>query len=279
VIGWLIGIGTSTAFNIPLGWRRVRACLILSQRLHRFRRAQRMRDENSSALKLTLPSAEGPIPDQTLVLTGLKPILSLMASHRRILITVYLVVLATFAAGFVFTGNSLFGEPRSWSFLPVSDMLECFLILLAFLALQALFLWGGGRIRLKMKPVRFRKIGISYIIFAVLMLIVTFGTCASFWGMATILQPSAPFVPQPFLASLALVLAGWLCWLVVGWLALKHVDKPTALSHLIVIILGGSWVEFAAAFPIELSTRSHAEDCPCAVPSFFALITCIPILV
>jgi hypothetical protein len=184
----------------------------------------------------------------------LMPLLIALVGSRRVLIATYLSLLAVASVLLTIFGIPYGSKPLKAQY--AEDALETSEEVLAFLALQALFLWGGGRIRLKMRPVRFRKTLVSFIIFAALMLVVTAGMVANFWG-----------------------LTGWSFWLAIGWFALRHVDQPTALSRLITILLAGSWVEFAAALPIQISTRNKTEDCPCATGSWLALMTGVPILV
>jgi hypothetical protein len=216
-----------------------------------------------------------------------------VSRYRTLLTLAYLLFLALLAVAYTFIGSALLDDPfiSGWTnrlhLLSSGDIVYSFTVVVAFLALQALFLWGGGRIRLESKPTRFRKVGHSLIVFATLMFVVTAGIVESFaeiGGEVVDVGSLSPFAPAPssnivrFLPILVLI-AIWSCWLLIGWFALRHVDNPTALSRLIGILLAGSWIEFSAALPIHIGTRRPDDNCPCISLSWLAVIAGAPIIV
>jgi hypothetical protein len=70
----------------------------------------------------------------------------------------------------------------------------------------------------------------------------------------------------------------WVIWLIIGFIAFRGLDRMTALSRLVKILLAGSWIEFCVALPVDIAIRRRAADCPCATGSRLALVTCIPVL-
>jgi MFS family permease len=154
------------------------------------------------------------------------------------------------------------------------------IIAAVLLALQAAFLFGAGRVRLD-RHTPPQRLVVTVAIFALLMSVLT-GV-----AVATVLQMIGrldnDIVARPNLVNETTVLAimgsSWTLWALIGWLAVRDVDRPTALSRLTVGLLAGSWIEFYAALLIELASRERTEACPCASGSWIGLVAAGPIAI
>lgn len=225
----------------------------------------------------------------------LTPLLDALVKHRGLLAAAYLIILAAWLAAFLRFGMIIFAESFHWLFdspsFDIEDdlgLLVRIIIIAAFFTLQGLFVWGGGRIRLDMQKATFRTCFFSLIIFCLLMGILTLLMVFGFaemvdrflgqqderWGIFP-----AFFAGRKSNTTLPLVLVPtWILWLWIGWLSIRHVDKPTASSRLIAILLAGSWIEFCCSLPIELGTRPRTKECPCRSGSWMALMMSLPVL-
>src|SRR5438132_1107410 len=96
------------------------------------------------------------------------PLLDALGQHR-IVVVGYLLVLTGWLVLVILTGfvaipevfHQFLGAGRDWS---INDDLRWSgraVILGGFLSLQALFLWGGGRVRLRRRRVSFRRVAVS----------------------------------------------------------------------------------------------------------------------
>ena len=226
-----------------------------------------------------------PLPD-------FEPALEILARHRGWLVAGYLLAVAMCIAGVFIFGIAIFGEAVHYATSPEDvepvdsavGLWTTMMWIVGWVVLQAVFLWGGGRIQLAGEPVRGRRIAVSLVIMAALMVVLT----------ATMLLPLAEMVDR-FLSAeparridlsraltswpgLVAAMVSWVLWLVLGWQAVRGTDHVTALSRLIGVLLAGSWIEFSVALPIELATRPRTKECPCASGSWLTLVICIPLL-
>ncbi len=72
-----------------------------------------------------------------------------------------------------------------------------------------------------------------------------------------------------------MLIGSWIAWFVIITLLRGQGDHARTLARPLSVLLAGSWIEFGVALPVELAKRD--EDCPCAVGSWIALVTVIPI--
>lgn len=223
----------------------------------------------------------------------LTEILDALGRHRGWVVALYLLFLTGWFALFIFSGLAAFSEVFH-ELVGTGGLLgrepfgiwQCVAIL-AFLALQAAFIWGGGRIRMDMKPARPWKLAVSLLIFSALMAVLSTGLIVSFLEMTDrlgtigtvrlVLAPMDGRALLPFIGML--VLWSWIPWLAVGWLCVWKTDHYTGLRRLALTLLAGSWIEFAVALPVDLALRTRTRACPCAAGSWFALVLCLPILI
>jgi len=181
----------------------------------------------------------------------------------------------------------------------VIDMSVKFTIVGVFFALQALFLFGGGKIRVRPGPTKWRRMIVSVVIFSVMMAIL----CVAFiwtyfqltgrmptgnrpatgieqFDLMKLLDEVGSGSSKSVYRVLLPVLGGlWLIWLVIGIIAIRTTDQPRGIGRLVACLLAGSWIEFAVALPVDLVTRQRDKDCPCVSGSWLALIFCFPILI
>jgi hypothetical protein len=222
------------------------------------------------------------------------PVVDLLARHRGWLVAAYLLILALCIGAVLAFNVSVFPEMVDQMVSPATDFVDrpsseyrwTILLpsVLGFFILQALFLWGGGRVQLTGATVRLRKLLLSLVIMAALMVLVSAGILVSLVEMVERFDSGDPTrwaAATVFSARywLSLLIVSWSAWLLVGWLAVRRVDHRTGLSRLIAVVLTGSWIEFSIALPIELATRPRTKDCPCASGSWLTLLICIPLLV
>ena len=224
---------------------------------------------------------------------NLHAIVDFLSLRRAWLVTAYLVILALSLAGFAIWGPAIFPEAINYAVTaPASldlgwnraEYWILFSCVVGFFVLQAVFLWGGGRVQLAGTPVRMRKLLLSLLIISGLMVLLTILLLLSFAEMVDRSQSAEigrriSISPLFTRFGVATLIVSWALWLVVGWLAVRHVDHPTALRRLIAVLLAGSWIEFSIALPIEIATRPRTKECPCESGSWWTLMLCIPVLV
>ena len=214
---------------------------------------------------------------------ALRELLDWLCISRKLLAIFYLTALAVWMALSLYGMDVLFSDFAAAIEVSVSgdpsnsNMGGIHLIRLGVIAglcaLQALFLFGGGKISVQPRSVRLYRMSASVIIFAALMALICVGFAACYLELANI-----AIEWEPNSTILCSVGAVWLFWIGIGLVALRKTDQARGLSRLIICLLAGSWVEFAVALPINLVARDRHEDCPCASGSWFALLLCGPIL-
>jgi len=224
---------------------------------------------------------------------NLNAIVDFLSLRRAWLVTAYLVILALNLAGFAVWGPSIFPEAINYAVTGPANLdfawsrgeyWILFACVVGFFVLQAVFLWGGGRVQLAGTPVRMRKLLLSLLIISSLMVLLTVLLLLSFAEMvdrSSSAEVGRRISIDPLFTwfGVATLIVSWALWLVVGWLAVRHVDHPTALRRLVAVLLAGSWIEFSIALPIEIATRPRTKECPCASGSWLTLMLCIPVLV
>jgi hypothetical protein len=144
----------------------------------------------------------------------------------------------------------------------------------AFVALQAGFLWGGGRIRIGGGRVRFRKVALSIVIISGLAALLTFSAIALIIEFGNIDEDK--IYGTDFVVP-GILIGSWIGWFVIIILSRGQGDHAQTLARPLAVLLAGSWLEFGVALPVELAKRD--EECPCAVGSWIALVTVIPIII
>ena len=128
-------------------------------------------------------------------------VVDLLARHRGWLIAAYLLILAVCIGAvltfdvtvFPDTVDQLVSAGRTFD-RPSSEYRWMMLapVVVSLFILQALFLWGGGRIQLTGATVRVRKLLLSLIIMAALMVLVTAGIVMSLIEMVERLDSGDP---------------------------------------------------------------------------------------
>jgi len=111
-----------------------------------------------------------PLPD-------FEPALEFLARHRGWLVAGYLLAVAMCIAGVFIFGIAIFGEAVHYATSPEDvepvdsavGLWTTMMWIVGWVVLQAVFLWGGGRIQLAGEPVRGRRIAVSLVIMAALM--------------------------------------------------------------------------------------------------------------
>lgn len=216
-----------------------------------------------------------------------------LSRNRRLLVGAYLALLAVSVGLFWYA--SIFAFPEVFARLAgVPDIFEKdkdpshlanAASVAGFFLLQALFIWGGGRVWLSPDPVRFKKMILSLVIAATWMALLSAGLVFSLAEMANRFTDD-PVHPGGGILELlsaptffAMIGGSWLIWLLIGVTLVRGVTHHTALSKVISVVLAGSWIEFAIALPIDLMTRDRHKNCVCESGSWLALLVCLPILV
>lgn len=195
-------------------------------------------------------------------------ILTALAKYRRWLAGLYVGGLA------LCIGIVLFNNTDEWSGIGWTLAVAA-----AFCGLQALFLWGGGRVRLGSAPVKFRRRIVSLLLFTTIMALLTAALFMVFFQMTKGMDDPGTF-SSPSLTTSAfwsITGTGWLVWLVFGFFLVRKHSQQSGLSKLIATIMAGSWIEFTVALPIYYATRRRV-DCFCASESFLAMIATIPVM-
>lgn len=224
----------------------------------------------------------------------LAEIVDALGRHRGWILSLYLAFLAAWIAIFFILGflafpevfHELLGAGGRWNLRDDFTLWQRVAVVAGFLALQALFLWGGGRVRLELKPAKIWKLAVSLVIFSTLMSILTAGLVMSLLEMAdrlgtvgTVRLAGSPMEDNALLRLAGvLMMWSWLPWLGVGLLYARNAGHPAVLRRLATTLLAGSWIEFAVALPVDLAIRTRTKECPCASASWITLLFCLPIL-
>lgn len=243
-----------------------------------------MAEANERAIVQEDPAARGILAE----------ILDALRRHRGWVLTLYLLLLLGWFALVIPLGiavssevfHELIGTGGIWTlddFGPWGRVA----ILAAFLALQAAFIWGGGRIRMDMERAKPWKLAVSVLIFSLFMAVLSTGFILSFLEMTdrlgtvgTVRLTHDRMNDNALLRFFGvLVLWSWIPWLAVGWLCVWKTDHYAGLRRLALTLLAGSWIEFAVALPVDLTLRTRTKECPCAAGSWLALVLCLPILI
>jgi len=228
---------------------------------------------------------------------ALEELFNWLCRHRKVLIAVYLSILAAWIGLILYQVEALFAPEliMPTGFDLTISLLTRVMVIVIFFAVQAAFLFGGGKIRVRPGRTPWHRLIASILIFAALMALLCWGFILAYFQMTARMhagerpslgmeQKSSALIENPLpdvLAPIAwhLTIGMWVAWLVVGVLAVRRTQQPIALGRLIVCLLSGSWIEFAVALPIELANRPRDKDCPCESGSWLALVICLPILV
>jgi hypothetical protein len=98
------------------------------------------------------------------------------------------------------------------------------------------------------------------------------------FGLMRSIPDAPPYQGEPTfsaLTALEIILVIWILWLALGLLYLRG-DKPlSTIHHLIKILLVTSWIEFGLALPLYLASRDKDKDCPCAMSSYYMMLTIV----
>jgi len=198
-------------------------------------------------------------------------ILAALAAHRGWLLGIYLsltVLGVTIALFFPESFRDWLDDPKNaeWNFTPGHWLLKT-LFIAGFFLPQALFLWGGGKIHLRMPPVRKLKRIPALLIFVILMTTLTVMLSLVLVDMTDLgdNDDASFYIGLSFFASI-------LIWLVAGVCLLRGTSQRTGLSKLILVIQAGCWIESAAALPVYYALR---VDSGSANASIGVLVICI----
>ncbi len=220
---------------------------------------------------------------------GITALIDELARKRHLLLALYALVFTAYLTSAVLYGPFLIGDicynlvqvlrgvedKWVWAIEPdIEFQIEYILFPAAFVALQVGFLWGGGRIRIGGGRVRFRRVALSIVIISGLAALMTFA------AIALVAEFGSLDLGNLFDIDLALpvvLIGSWIAWFVIITLLRGQGDHARTLARPLSVLLAGSWIEFGVALPVELAKRD--EDCPCAVGSWIALVTVIPIII
>ncbi len=254
------------------------------------------------------PESDRKVPIEPIGIAGpLTSLLEWLGRHRGLLIAFYILLLFTYTT--LTYWMSLFAGPESWQILvpggdsKLSDdwvkdgpyLTQSIIFLLVFFGTQVLFLWGGGRINLKGKSAGFWRKCVSIVIASGLFAVLSIGMISTVLEMFDRMVGTGSIRNTPLTAFftakslwnftkfekeyiLHLLIGVWIVWLVIGFVALRGLDRKTALSRLVAVLLVGSWIEFVVALPVDIAIRRRAADCPCETGSWIALLFSIPVL-
>jgi len=215
-------------------------------------------------------------------------LLDLLALHWRALLVAYGLIVMAWSATVATLGVAawplLFDRLFSGSLSDPSDENTFWYnaaLAGAFIALQLVFISGVGGIRIRREPARPWKLTFSIAVFAILMGLAAWATCAACLQLVDRIDASSGRQGLPIVGGTlgaAVFSASWLFWLGAGWVLARGVRRETALGRMIALVLAGSWIEFMVALPVELVTRDRTKDCPCASGSWVALVCAGPLL-
>ncbi len=227
----------------------------------------------------------------------LEPILDGLARHRRFLIVIYLLMLGFYGLFVAALGAEELERPLgalqylipNKENLVAGEPLYVAIFLAGLLLIQGLFLWGGGKLSVDGIPSGRWRLVVPVAITATLLAALLAGLIVTglemmdrFEGEGSVRESSEFF--SAFLeyfvydyGAFMILVPVWILWFVIGMYMLRRSDGGTALSRLTGVVLAGSWIEFLVALPVDIAVRQRAEDCPCAVGSWFALFIAIPI--
>jgi len=165
---------------------------------------------------------------------------------------------------------------RDWKVEPVYYVAA---IASIFFALQAGFLWGGGRIVIGRTGVRWYRIVVSTVIIASLATLLTFAVILLFMQFLLTDEIDKALNAVGAAALISILAAAWLVWLIIALVQYRDRDQIGALARLSGALIAGSWVEFALALPIDIAVRARHESCPCVTGSWLALLIVIPVMI
>ncbi len=244
---------------------------------------------------------------QTKKINYLTEILNRLSHYRSLLIIMYFFVLVIFIFFSLIGISEIIPDGYFWMLNPANpdyselvhtSVSEGFLFrvifLAAFLGLQALFIWGGGRISISTAPVKSRKLIVSLLIISALITIISFSVIMIFlefadqyYSLMVVSDDSNIFyrffqslLNEPeYVPHLVVISFTWVFWFIVSLIYLRGLNHFSALSQLIKIVLCGSWIEFVVALPVDIATRKRTEECPCISGSWLGLVFSVPILI
>ncbi len=220
---------------------------------------------------------------------GLTALIDALAKKRHLLLALYALVFTAYltSAGlfnpFIIADicynlvQVLRGVEDEWVWAIELDIeFEIWKVLVpaAFVALQVGFLWGGGRIRIGGGRVRFRKVAVSIVIISGLAALLTFSAFALIIEFGNL---DEDIIFETDFIFPGILIGSWIAWFVIITLSRGQGDHAQTLARPLSVLLAGSWIEFGVALPVELAKRD--EECPCAVGSWIALVTVIPIII
>ena len=224
-----------------------------------------------------------PISFPALTAPSLSALADTLARRRRLLLALYLTGVCAWFGGAI----ALSMPPPNLLTMAAGHPIDrensqviTYVTAAVFVLLQAGFLFGAGRVQLGARKPTHRLL-LTLAIFGVLMSALTFAAGATL--VQAVVRLDNDFIDRqgqvPFNVFLLILGSSWTLWMLIGWLAARDVDHPTALGRLTVGLLAGSWVEFYAAVLVEMAWRDRAESCPCASGSWIGLMIAGPVLI
>ena len=230
----------------------------------------------------------------------LSALVDALARHRLLLFVLYigfttLCVAAVYELSFLGAPAALNYVVPGRDFDAIADwgsersIAEAIVFVIGLLALQALFLFGGGRIPITSKPVGIWRtlVPVSIASAAGVLMLVTFAYTVleifdradsegSIRDAAILSMDSATSDGGRLLLWLSLV---WLVWVVLATFASRRRDHASVIRRLTHSLIAGSWIEFLVALPVDIAIRQRAESCYCNTGSWFALLVAIPVMI
>ena len=145
------------------------------------------------------------------------------------------------------------------------------LLLVCFVATQALFVFGGGRVRVGSAPSRKRLIA-ACVLFTGLMAHLSYLAAQVFGDVSNNYAHATPLAVS--------MTATWIVWLGVAVVRFRAPRTQIGfLGKLLAAVFFFSWVEFVTAlFVYWTRCRVRPTSCACDVRSLVALIFCTPVL-
>jgi hypothetical protein len=158
--------------------------------------------------------------------------------------------------------------------------------IIAFVALQALALWGLGTIRLdRAAKWRWRTVS-SFIPFSALAGALSFGAYYLLVVLNQITHNNFTrvnlFPPIDRLIdhhAIGALLGSWVVWLILGLVYWRGAQSTAAIIRILKTLLVASWIEFSLALPIDIAARNRTNECYCAAGSWIALLMIVPALI